>query len=49
MQISKAPGPDGYTSEFFKPFSSKFHALLNVYNESLVNSYLPPTLYLFDT
>ena len=46
MQCSKAPGPDGYTSEFFKAFTELISPLLlDVFNESLESGHLPPTLY----
>lgn len=45
MQSNKAPGPDGFTVEFFKKFSDKLAPLLlQMYNESLENGLLPPTL-----
>lgn len=45
MQSNKAPGPDGFTVEFFKKFGDKLAPLLlQMYNESLENGLLPPTL-----
>lgn len=45
MQNNKTPGPDGYPSEFYKAFSAKLAPfLLDMYNESLANGSLPPTL-----
>lgn len=46
LQGSKAPGPDGYTSEFYKSFTDELApVLLQVYNESLKLGKLPPTFY----
>lgn len=45
MQSSKAPGPDGYPTEFLKKFSGKLAPLLlAMYDESLDRGSLPPTL-----
>lgn len=45
MQSSKAPGPDGYPTEFFKKFCEKLAPLLlNVFNESIERGSLPVTL-----
>ena len=45
MQSNKAPGPDGFSVEFFKKFTNKLAPLLiAVYNESLERGSLPPTL-----
>ena len=45
MQSKKAPGPDGYPTEFFKRFSDKIAPiLLDVYKESMERGTLPPTL-----
>uniref|UniRef100_A0A669BRS1 Reverse transcriptase domain-containing protein n=1 Tax=Oreochromis niloticus TaxID=8128 RepID=A0A669BRS1_ORENI len=45
MQSRKAPGSDGFPAEFFKKFKDKLAPLLlDVYNESLRNGRLPPTL-----
>ncbi|KAF0035372.1 hypothetical protein F2P81_013130 [Scophthalmus maximus] len=45
MQSNKAPGPDGYPTEFFKKFCSKLASLLlDVYSESIDRGKLPPTL-----
>ncbi len=46
MQNSKAPGPDGYTSEFYKAFKEQISKLLlDVFNEALHRGSLPPTFY----
>lgn len=46
MQNSKAPGPDGYTSEFYKAFKEQISILLlDVFNEALHRGSLPPTFY----
>lgn len=46
MQNSKAPGPDGYTSEFYKAFKDQISPiLLEVYNEAIEKEILPPTFY----
>uniref|UniRef100_A0A8C7ZH32 Reverse transcriptase domain-containing protein n=1 Tax=Oryzias sinensis TaxID=183150 RepID=A0A8C7ZH32_9TELE len=46
LQSSKAPGPDGYTVEFYKSFIDRLApVLLQVYNESLCLGRLPQTLY----
>jgi len=46
MQSSKAPGPDGYTAEFYKTFIELISPLLlEVFNESLRTGLLPPTFY----
>ena len=45
MQSGKAPGPDGFPTEFFKKFSGILAPLLlNVYNESMEHGFLPTTL-----
>ena len=45
MQSNKSPGPDGFPTEFYKKFSEKLAPLLlEMYNESLANGSLPPTL-----
>ena len=45
MQSGKAPGSDGYGSEFYKTFSDKLAPiLLDMFNESLANGSLPQTL-----
>lgn len=45
MRSHKAPGPDGYPVEFFKKFSTQLAPLLlDVYNDSLEQGVLPPTL-----
>lgn len=42
--VCKAPGPDGFTAEFFKSFSTELAPLLlEVYNEALTKGQLPPT------
>lgn len=47
MQSSKAPGPDGYTSELYKAFKTQVSPLiLDVLNEALIKGHLPPTFYL---
>lgn len=46
MQNSKAPGPDGYTAEFYKAFKTHISPLLlEVFNEALTKGSLPPTFY----
>lgn len=46
LQGSRAPGPDGYTAEFYKSFMNELApVLLQVYNESLNLGKLPPTFY----
>lgn len=46
MQNSKVPGPDGYTSEFYKAFKEQISILLlDVFNEALHRGSLPPTFY----
>lgn len=43
---NKAAGPDGFSIEFFKVFSSKLSPLvLRMLNHSMLSSRLPPTLY----
>ena len=45
MQNAKAPGPDGFTLEFFFKFGNKLlPILLSVFEESFVEGHLPPTL-----
>lgn len=45
LQSGKAPGPDGFSSEFFKQFTSLMvKPLLNVFNHSLETGALPKTL-----
>ena len=45
MQSGKAPGSDGYGTEFYKTFSDKLAPiLLDMFNESLANGSLPQTL-----
>ena len=49
MQSSKAPGPDGFTLEFYRAFSGQISALLlDVFNESFsgADKSLPPTFYM---
>lgn len=44
MQNAKAPGPDGFTVEFFKRFEDKLlPILLTVFEESFVRGQLPST------
>lgn len=46
LQNSKSPGPDGYTSEFYKTFVIEVAPLLlTVVNESLERGSLPTTFY----
>uniref|UniRef100_A0A672IAP0 Reverse transcriptase domain-containing protein n=1 Tax=Salarias fasciatus TaxID=181472 RepID=A0A672IAP0_SALFA len=45
MQCGKAPGPDGFSSEFFKKFSKELSPiLLSVYEESSILGKLPETM-----
>lgn len=45
MQNNKAPGPDGFPTEFFKKFQDKLAPLLlSVYEESLERGSLPETM-----
>lgn len=45
LPTGKAPGPDGYTAEFFKSFATELApALLEMYKEALERGILPPTL-----
>ena len=45
MQSGKAPGPDGFPTGFFKKFYTKLAPLLlSMYNASLEQGSLPPTL-----
>lgn len=45
MQSGKTPGPDGFSTEFFKKFSSELApALLEMFNDSLERGILPTTL-----
>lgn len=45
LPSSKAPGPDGFTGEFFKSFVTELASpLLEVYGEALERGVLPPTL-----
>lgn len=45
MQNNKSPGPDGFSAEFFKKFSAQLAPLLlDVFNDSLEQGVLPPTL-----
>lgn len=46
MQSSKAPGPDGFSPEFYKSFATILSPLLlDVLNESFNAKSLPPTFY----
>lgn len=45
MQSGKSPGPDGYTVEFYKKFSSQLAPLLlEMFNHSFDQKHLPQTL-----
>ena len=45
MRTGKCPGPDSYPPEFFTKFKDKLAPImLEVFNESLGNGSLPPTL-----
>ncbi len=45
LPSNKAPGPDGFTGEFFKSFATELASpLLEVYKEALRRGVLPPTL-----
>ena len=45
MQSGKSPGPDGFSTEFFKKFSPKLSPLLkSLFDDCLESSNLPPTL-----
>lgn len=46
LKTGKAPGPDGFPSDFYKEFSKLLCPLLpSVFSVSLQNSKFPPTLY----
>lgn len=46
MHNGKSPGPDGFIVEFYKTYSSLLAPiLLRMYNDSLKNGKLPPSLY----
>ncbi len=45
LKCNKTPGPDGYTSEFYKKFALQLCPLLRaMLNESWSSGYLPPSL-----
>lgn len=45
LPSSKAPGPDGFTAEFFKVYAEELSPLLlQMYSEALDKGSLPPTL-----
>lgn len=45
LKVNKSPGVDGITSEFYKAFCKELAPfLLQVFNESISNGTLPPTL-----
>ena len=46
LKTNKTPGPDGFSSEFYKKFVDQLSPLLQtLFNESLSIGTLPPTLY----
>lgn len=46
LKTGKAPGPDGFPSDFYKAFSKLLcPVLLLFFSESLQSSKLPPTFY----
>ena len=45
LKSNKTPGPDGFTSDFYKKFAPQLSPLLQaMFNESLSSGQLPPTL-----
>uniref|UniRef100_A0A4W5RYX9 Reverse transcriptase domain-containing protein n=1 Tax=Hucho hucho TaxID=62062 RepID=A0A4W5RYX9_9TELE len=45
LQSGRSPGPDGYSTEFYKKFISKIAPILiEMYNDAFVNGALPHTL-----
>ena len=45
LKCNKTPGPDGFTSEFYKKIATELSPLLQaMFNESLSSEELPPTL-----
>lgn len=45
LQSNKSPGPDGYTTEFYKTFSTVLAPMLvRVFNDAHLRGRLPPTL-----
>lgn len=45
LQSNKSPGPDGYTTEFYKTYSATLAPILvRVFNDALLKGLLPPTM-----